>query len=106
MSMPKWLRPEMLMAIAAFVTSIAAVWVAWEQSRLMRVQQHASMRPILTSGAGMNEGLLTFHVANVGVGPALVRSAELSFGEGTAEDWTSYRRQLFPNLDELSLIHI
>ncbi|MBZ6377181.1 hypothetical protein B5C34_06210 [Pacificimonas flava] len=98
--MPKWMRPEMLMAIAAFVTSIAAVWVAWEQSRLMRVQQHASMRPILTTAAGMNAGQLTFHVANVGVGPALVRSAELAFGsEGTA-DWTAYRQKLFPELDE------
>lgn len=101
--MPKWLRAEMLMAIAAFVTSIAAVWVAWEQSRLMRVQQHASMRPILTTGAGMNEGVLAFHVANVGVGPALVRSAELSFGREAVDDWSAYQRELFPDLQTSSV---
>jgi hypothetical protein len=79
------MRPDMLMAIAAFITSIAAIWVAWEQSRLMRVQQHASMQPILVAEIGMDneKDELSFTVRNVGVGPALVKSASLQVGEQT-----------------------
>lgn len=74
--MGKGNRAEMLIAICAVISSIAAVYIAWDQARVMRSQEKADVWPILqlqhntssVDGAAIYE----FDVQNAGVGPALI----------------------------------
>jgi len=40
-------KAEMLIAICAVLTSVIALFVAWDQGRVMRAQQHGSVYPVL-----------------------------------------------------------
>lgn len=72
--------------LAAALAALIALYVAWDQGRVMRAQQHASVMPILAATVQIDDNDETFelsiHVRNDGVGPALVESARvLSRGE-------------------------
>ena len=71
-------KVEFLVAICALITSVVAIWVAWDQSRVMRAQQHGMVYPVLqVDGFGNNrDGIIEIglNVTNSGVGPALIES--------------------------------
>lgn len=69
-------KAEMLIAICAVISSIAAVFIAWDQARVMRSQEKADVWPIvqLQHNTSSVEGsaIYEFDVQNAGVGPALI----------------------------------
>lgn len=74
-------KVEMLVALCALVTSVVAVYIAWDQGRVMRAQQHGEVYPVLqvdgTSSNSLHYSELGLNVSNSGVGPALIESVEL-----------------------------
>ena len=73
-------KVEFLVAVCALITSIMAVYMAWDQGRVMRAQQHGSVFPVLqVDGFGnyRNGNIeIGLEVSNSGVGPALIESVE------------------------------
>ncbi|RIJ17101.1 hypothetical protein D1227_07035 [Henriciella mobilis] len=74
-------KVEMLLAICAVITSAVAVFIAWDQGRVMRAQQHGAVYPVLqtdgfvsTGEAMVSAGL---RVSNSGVGPAIIESVRM-----------------------------
>jgi hypothetical protein len=72
--------------LAAALAALIALFVAFDQGRVMRAQQHASVMPILAATVQIDDNDETFElsiqVRNDGVGPAFVESARvLSRGE-------------------------
>lgn len=74
-------KVEMLIAICAVITSVIALFVAWDQGRVMRAQQHGAVYPVVQL-----DGFVSTHTArrslglrlsNSGVGPALIESVTL-----------------------------
>ncbi|MEQ8435783.1 MAG: hypothetical protein RIA71_16250 [Oceanicaulis sp.] len=72
------LRFETVGSIAAIVVGVAALFVSWDQGRVMRQELRASLWPALqldgfsdTSAGGLAVGL---RITNAGVGPALIQS--------------------------------
>lgn len=78
--MLRWFKSnhQALTAIGAMVVGLAALYVAWDQARVMRAQQHGSVVPALQVDAFTRtvEDQLTLglRVANNGVGPAFIRN--------------------------------
>ncbi|MEM6410619.1 MAG: hypothetical protein AAF683_03690 [Pseudomonadota bacterium] len=74
-------RIEMFIAICALISSAVAVFIAWDQGRVMRAQQHADVLPVLQiDGILSNESYgseLGLRITNTGVGPARIYSANL-----------------------------
>ena len=74
-------KAEMVIAICAVVTSAIAVFIAWDQGRVMRAQQHGSVYPVVQIEgfvSSTNEtASMGFRVSNSGVGPALIERAEM-----------------------------
>lgn len=74
-------KVEFLVAICALVASAMAVYIAWDQGRVMRAQQHGAVYPVLqVDGYVNNRSDVTavgISVRNSGVGPALIESVEL-----------------------------
>lgn len=79
----KWLKTnhQALTAVGAMVVGLAALFVAWDQARVMRAQQHGSVMPVLQM-----DGYLSYHdgmqsiglrVTNSGVGPAIIETITL-----------------------------
>ncbi|MEE4208466.1 MAG: hypothetical protein V2I43_04270 [Parvularcula sp.] len=76
---------NMVVAVAALVTSVVAVFIAWDESRLMRKSQAASFMPILETRPSFNlssdQLSLEITIRNSGAGVAYVQSAELLFDD-------------------------
>lgn len=99
-------KAEMLIAICAVISSIAAVYIAWDQARVMRSQEKADVWPMIqlthyTSVDDDGGARYALSAQNAGVGPALIEDFAIRFpgAEATAtfEDMAEY---LF--VDELS----
>lgn len=74
-------RLEMIIAICAVLTSVIALFVAWDQGRVMRAQQHGAVYPVLqvdgfvsTTGSERQLGIA---FSNSGVGPALIETVDV-----------------------------
>ena len=82
--MGKGNKVEFFVAICALVTSVIAVYVAWDQGRVMRAQQHGSVYPVIQIDGYFNTNnenvTLGIRLINSGVGPALIESARLYIG--------------------------
>lgn len=67
-----------LATVVAVITSAAALFVAWDQSRVMRAQQHGFVWPVVNMSKGWDQNngrvTLTIDADNSGVGPALIKS--------------------------------
>ncbi len=95
-------KAEMLIAVCAVISSIAAVYIAWDQARVMRSQEKADVWPIvqlihetsLTERGAMYE----FRVENAGVGPALIDEYLIAIPGD--EDDTSFRDMVNYYIDE------
>lgn len=74
-----WLKTnhQVLTAVGAMFVGAAALFIAWDQARVMRAQQHGAVVPALQVDAftRTDEGVLSvgLRVANNGVGPAFIR---------------------------------
>lgn len=82
-------------SIAALIVGAAALYVAWDQARVMRAQQHAAVWPILSIDleTEIDGSRLTvqFSAENAGIGPALLRHAELRNAQGVIHSWAAFR---------------
>lgn len=74
-------KVEFLVAVCALIASAMAVFMAWDQGRVMRAQQHGAVYPVLqVDGYVSNrpeETAVGINIRNSGVGPALIESVEL-----------------------------
>jgi hypothetical protein len=92
---------ETVAALAALVTSVAAVYIAWQETRIMREQQHASVIPIVSSGVGISNSAgdrpeLRFHLENAGVGPALIQNVTMRLGGEPLNSWSALEAAVLP----------
>lgn len=96
-------RVEMFIAICAVISSIAAVYIAWDQGRVMRAQQHGEVFPILQVDgyfSNTNEfSELGIKVSNRGVGPALIESVVLEIDGERVDSLHSRLAELPGNYD-------
>ena len=74
-------KVEMLIAICAVLTSVIALFVAWDQGRVMRAQQHGAVYPVVQLDGFVSTHAtrrsLGLRLGNSGVGPALIESVTL-----------------------------
>lgn len=74
-------RVEMFIALCAVISSLAAVFIAWDQGRVMRAQQHGAVYPILQidgyTATSPGTRSLGIRLSNSGVGPALIEDVHL-----------------------------
>lgn len=80
--------PEILVGIAAILLSCGALVVSVFQARILREQQGATVWPRVALGGNHIEDGFTLTVANMGVGPAIVREVEYAVhGRGYHSAW-------------------
>ncbi|BDX06135.1 hypothetical protein [Planctobacterium marinum] len=98
---------ETVASVCAIITSVIALFVAWDQSVVMRAQQHASVWPIVISDATISQNetqnYIEFNVSNVGVGPAIIRDSKLYFNDKLVEHFSTFQEQLFVGSQKESL---
>jgi len=91
-------KVEFLIAVCALVTSLIAIWVAWDQSRVMRAQQHGMVFPVLQADGFVStkEDIVSIGVSleNSGVGPALLGSVIASVNGEEISTLESFRPTL------------
>ncbi|MEL6781322.1 MAG: hypothetical protein AAFO51_03030, partial [Pseudomonadota bacterium] len=96
-------KVEFLVAVCALLTSVAAVYMAWDQGRVLRAQQHGSVYPVLqVDGYAMNDGTIAslgITVRNSGVGPALIESVALQIDGEDEEGFGDYLETLSPGFE-------
>lgn len=82
-------KVEFLVAICALIASAMAVFMAWDQGRVMRAQQHGAVFPVLQVDGFLNndetQSAVGLTIRNSGVGPALIESATLFVGDERAD---------------------
>lgn len=90
---------EIVASVSAMVLSIVAIFVAWDQSVVMRAQQHASVWPIVdvdvTLDRNDERNILSIDIKNVGVGPAIIEYAEMSVSGVEVDSYKSLDDHLF-----------
>lgn len=91
-------KVEFFVAICALFSSIIAIWVAWDQSRVMRAQQDGMVFPVLqingfvsTEEDNVSMGV---NIENSGVGPALIESVRAYDNGKLIESLEPYRESL------------
>ena len=94
-------KAEMLIAVCAVISSIAAVYIAWDQARVMRSQEKADVWPILQTthqtDVGENGNIYAFELRNAGVGPALIDNYLIRIpGEGDTQEFNKLVDYLMP----------
>jgi len=91
-------KAEMLIAVCAVITSAIAVFIAWDQGRVMRAQQHGSVYPVLQAdgyvSANPHVREIGVRFRNSGVGPALIESVDMLEGDKKLDNLDAYRDSL------------
>jgi hypothetical protein len=86
--------------LAAALAALIALFVAIDQGRVMRAQQHASVMPILDAEVQLNDNGSTVELAvvlrNDGVGPAFVESLRILSDGVPMETWDQFNTVIFP----------
>ncbi len=98
-------RLQLIIAVCALVTSAIAVFVAWDQARVLRAQQHGAVYPVLQADGFISNDPdfreIGLRFRNSGVGPALIESIEIARdGEKLADLIEPYDQ--LPGAPELS----
>ena len=74
-------KAEMLIAICAVLTSVIALFVAWDQGRVMRAQQHGAVYPVVQVEGFVSSSpeisSMGIRLSNSGVGPALIERVSM-----------------------------
>ena len=94
-------KAEMLIAVCAVISSIAAVYIAWDQARVMRSQEKAEVWPMIQlthqTDVDKDTSSYTFHIQNAGVGPALIDTYAVRIpGTEQTQDLHQMVRYLMP----------
>ncbi len=90
-----------VVAVAALLTSVVAVWVAFDESRVQRRSQRASFMPILEVEASLqgssdaHAASASIYVRNAGTGVAFIESAELQIDGEAVDDYQTLATALF-----------
>ena len=93
-----WLKmhAQSISAAAAILVSMVALYVAWDQSRVMRAQQHASVWPALqierTFLVEPDGYILSFSEKNDGIGPAIVETVTAEIDGFSLSNWEDLER--------------
>lgn len=91
-------KAELIIAVCAVLTSAIAVFIAWDQGRVMRAQQHGAVFPVLQANGFVSIGpehrKMGLIFENSGVGPALIESVEVHAGDTPIPDLRAYRDRL------------
>lgn len=91
-------KAEMLIAVCAVITSAIAVFIAWDQGRVMRAQQHGSVYPVLQAdgyvSADPHVREIGVRFRNSGVGPALIESVDMLEDGKKLDNLNAYRDSL------------
>lgn len=95
-------KVEMLIAVCAVVSSIAAVFIAWDQGRVMRSQEKADVWPMIQithqTDFASETPYYAINVQNAGVGPALVEDFVIVTPDGAlSRDVMDMPRALMPD---------
>ena len=94
--MLRWLKSnhQILTAIGAMLVGLAALFVAWDQARVMRAQQHGAVYPVLqvdgfvaTTAQGVSIGVT---VSNNGVGPAIIENVSIRRDDELVEGFDAF----------------
>ncbi|MEM1410445.1 MAG: hypothetical protein AAGG79_06850 [Pseudomonadota bacterium] len=93
-------KVEFFVAVCALFSSIIAIWVAWDQSRVMRAQQDGMVFPVLQINGFVSTEEETVsmgvNIENSGVGPALIEAVRAFDREELIETLEPYRENLAP----------
>ncbi|MEZ5953308.1 MAG: hypothetical protein R3C13_03285 [Hyphomonas sp.] len=96
-------KAEMLIAVCAVMTSVIALFVAWDQGRVMRAQQHGAVYPVIQMdgfvSTSVDRASLGIRISNSGVGPAIIESVRMLKDGKAVEGLSTYRDQLPANYD-------
>jgi hypothetical protein len=96
---PRKLNFETIGSLIAILIGVIALFVAWDQARVMRNQQHASVWPVISSDLTVSGDETTrfveFEVANAGVGPALIESVSIMIDGEEVARWIEVMNGLF-----------
>lgn len=87
-----------LVAVAALLTSVVAVFIAWDEARLQRQNQRAQFLPIIgiegSAQTSDDELALKVTLTNRGHGTAQVQSFEIFFGDEPIDTWEGFADSL------------
>lgn len=90
-------KVEFIVAVCALVTSVVAVYIAWDQARVMRTQQRADVWPVVQLSHNTDvrgeRFIYELTVENAGVGPALLEGYQLAIPgapEGGLAEFMAY----------------
>ena len=81
--MVRWLKHnhQTLTGVGAMLVGVAALFVAWDQGRVMRAQQHGSVVPVIQVDGFIQSSAerrdLGLRIVNNGVGPAMIQAVNL-----------------------------
>ena len=96
-------RTQDVASYAAVLVAIVALYVGWEQARIIRNQQHADVYPVVEINTqyvtseledGKTYRVLKLDLFNAGVGPAFIESAHWSIGKNVIEHPSDIVRSL------------
>ena len=86
-------------AVGAIMISVIALFVAWDQARVMRAQQHGDVWPALVvdnfQTRDTEQFVVGLQVRNSGVGPAVIESASI-YRDGELQDNLSAIHAAYP----------
>jgi hypothetical protein len=80
-------RTDRILAICAIISAFAAVAIAVYETRITRTHQKASVWPSLLQYNTAMDGIYTREVENRGLGPALVRTFQVSVDGAPVASW-------------------
>ena len=101
----RWLTQnhQTLTAVGAMLVGIAALFVAWDQGRVMRAQQHGSVVPVLQIDGFIQSTPdvrnLGLRIVNHGVGPAMIERVSLMRDGEEQTDFSGLIERLPPGFD-------
>lgn len=75
----KRINVELHLSLSAVFLSLAALIVSILQTKIARDQQHASVWPRIMTSDGVLDLNFSFLIANQGVGPAIIKSADVFY---------------------------
>lgn len=91
-------KVEFFVAVCALFSSIIAIWVAWDQSRVMRAQQDGMVFPVLQIDGFVSTEeekiAMGLRIENSGVGPAIIEAVSLSTNGEKVDSLEPYRGSL------------
>jgi hypothetical protein len=94
-------KAEMLIAVCAVITSVVALYIGWDQARVMRLQQKADVWPLLQIDqiTSVENGNLVYRmrIESAGVGPAFLERYVITVpGEKQTTDISRFYNYMIP----------